>query len=336
MPRPDRQIPLGKLWLGVAISVIALGIAFHRVHWDELGYAIRQTKLLFIPVAMGFLLLNLWLRAWRWQILLRPLGRFRLIEECFRYYAIGFMSNMLIPLRAGDIIRPYLFGRKTGTPKTAVFATVILERITDLIAILGMLILLTTLMNIPPELRHGAFVAEVGGFLLLCLVSAAAWDPRLTTRFSWIQKRLPHFLERRIEGWMGATGAGLGAVRDARAIAMVAFVSLLVWLSSFFVVWSYLSALQLHLSWFAPLLIIVVSNLGASIPTAPGMIGVAHVLFIFSLSILGVDRNTSLAFAIIAHGVGFLLVVLIGLLCLWKEGLSFEELTLTRMRGAKQ
>src|SRR5688500_1096262 len=75
------------------------------------------------------------LRSLRWQYLLAPIGRTH-FGNAFRATVIGFAGSFLLPARAGEVIRPYLLARREGLNATAAFATIILERLLDLITVL--------------------------------------------------------------------------------------------------------------------------------------------------------------------------------------------------------
>jgi hypothetical protein len=49
---------------------------------------------------------------------------------------IGFAASFLLPARPGEVLRPYLLARREGLPPTAAFATIILERLLDLVTVL--------------------------------------------------------------------------------------------------------------------------------------------------------------------------------------------------------
>ena len=56
-----------------------------------------------------------------------------------RTTVIGFGASAVLPARAGEVIRPYLLARQEGLSATAAFATIIVERILDLVAVLVLL-----------------------------------------------------------------------------------------------------------------------------------------------------------------------------------------------------
>ena len=53
---------------------------------------------------------------------------------------IGFAALGVLPARAGDVLRPYLLARQEGLSTSATFATIVMERVLDLIAVLSLLV----------------------------------------------------------------------------------------------------------------------------------------------------------------------------------------------------
>ena len=77
------------------------------------------------------------LRALRWQYILAPLGETH-FSNAFQATVIGFAASFLLPARAGEVIRPLLLARREGLPATATFATIILERLMDMVTVLAL------------------------------------------------------------------------------------------------------------------------------------------------------------------------------------------------------
>src|SRR5205823_9206505 len=81
---------------------------------------------------------NLAIRALRWQYLLEPLGRAS-FANAFRATAVGFAASSILPARAGEVIRPYFLARHENMTATGAFATIILERVLDVLTVLVLL-----------------------------------------------------------------------------------------------------------------------------------------------------------------------------------------------------
>ena len=50
-------------------------------------------------------------RTWRWQMLLRPIGRAR-FGNALRATIIGFGLSAMLPARPGEVVRPYVLARR--------------------------------------------------------------------------------------------------------------------------------------------------------------------------------------------------------------------------------
>ena len=70
----------------------------------------------------------------------------------------------------------------------------------------------------------------------------------------------------------------------------------------------------------AAVLVLVMTNLGAAIPSSPSSLGVYHVLAVLGLSVWNIDTSAAVAFAIGSHALVTTLQILIGLVCAWFEG----------------
>src|SRR5262245_16489120 len=97
-----------------------------------------------LALSLATMFANLTIRAWRWQYLLEPLGQ-TTFANAFRATAVGFAASSILPARAGELIRPYFLARQArrsnadGMSATGAFATIILERLLDVVTVLVLL-----------------------------------------------------------------------------------------------------------------------------------------------------------------------------------------------------
>ena len=124
-----------RIGLSVAISVVFLGFAVRKVDWAEAGAALAAAHYLYVLPMLVVSIWSLYIRAQRWRVLLRPVGT-PAMRTLVAATNIGFMANMVLPLRMGEVIRPVLVSRKEREPLGGILATIVLERIFDLFTIL--------------------------------------------------------------------------------------------------------------------------------------------------------------------------------------------------------
>ena len=123
----------------VSVLAIALLAWFLRdANLADVWRHVRTAHVSLLLLALVFVAATFWIRAFRWQQLLGPIGptRFRTV---FRSGVIGFAALSILPARVGDLLRPYLVARQDGLQFTATFATIVMERVLDLIAVLALM-----------------------------------------------------------------------------------------------------------------------------------------------------------------------------------------------------
>jgi uncharacterized protein (TIRG00374 family) len=228
---------VSKLLLRLLVSLVIAGIL---VWWlmsqgfdvipslEEIRGAVSWWA---IPAYVGLFALFHTLRAWRWVHLLRPFARVptaTMLETAFT----GFMAIQMMPLRTGEVARPYLLDRYTGTSKSALFGTIAIERVID--GLMVSLWLTVALFTIPAA--AGPYVwglrllpLSIFAFALVLLV-AFHRRPALVSRLlervlGLVSKRLASFATGVIERFH----AGLAALPDRRSFWSFVGASVLYW-----------------------------------------------------------------------------------------------------------
>ena len=295
----------GRLLLGALLAAALLAWFFRGIDWSALGGALRAARPL--PL-VGLVLVTVGVysvRAWRWGDLLAPLGRVG-YADLFSATMVGFASGLLVP-RAQELLRPWLVSRRHPIPWSAGVATIILERLVDLITVLVLFALY--LFVLPPptaqlegpamDLAKGLGIAGAGASLgaLAFLLALHANAERVVGAFERLLARAPRWLAEPLGRMLHSFSAGLAVLRaPAPHLAKIALQSLVVWL--LIALGFYLNhlAFRIDLPFHASFLLIAFLVVGVAIPT-PGMVGGFH------------------AFS-------FLPILALGLPLLWREGLS--------------
>lgn len=323
---------------GLFVSVVALIAVVRNVDWYLFVFALRQLELRWLGLAAGLTTVNMLLRAVRWHGLLKSCSSAIALGESFRFFMIGYMSNLIFPLKAGELIRPYLLGRKQDVSVSGVFATIVIERLADIICLGSMLVLAVYVgvMQIPIEVSRG--VAVTVGIALLCalfLGFLSQYRPsvhRMESCFSFLPRNMGRRVARRLILFLDIARQSV-RVANIWPLVILTFAS---WTVAYFVVDSYILASGFNLPWYAPVFVLVIVNFGIIVPSSPGAVGLAHILYVYSLSLFGVGRSEALAFAVVVHGIGFLLVVGVGLVSTWIEGVSLREIFRQTQRGPNE
>ncbi len=100
-----------KLIIGIAISIAGLWYAFRGMNFSELIDHLSQTNFSFILLAMGIIVVSVALRAYRWQLMLKPIQTIT-FNPLFASTMIGYFGNSVLPFRLGELLRAYSISRK--------------------------------------------------------------------------------------------------------------------------------------------------------------------------------------------------------------------------------
>jgi glycosyltransferase 2 family protein len=321
----------GRLLAGVAAAFVLLAFFFRGMDWAALGGALRHAN----PVPLAGVVVTsvgvYCVRAWRWRQLLAPLGRVRFFDVLAATY-VGFASGMLIP-RAQEVVRPWLVSRRYPIPLSAGFATVVLERLIDLITVLVLFALYLFVLPVPAAQVSGAHMdaikvagamAALGALVVLALLFALhTWPDAVVGGLEKLLARAPGWLAAPLGRAVRAFSEGLAVLRAPWPQQLgIAGQSLLLWLLIALGFQLNHVGFSIDLPFQATFLLIAFLVVGVSIPT-PGMVGGFHAFYLLALTqVYGVDRATAAAAGIAAHALTNLPVLVIGLVLLGREGVT--------------
>lgn len=276
-------------FLGIIFGIILLFLAVINTDLNTILFLLSKTNPLLIILGLFPLALGLFLKTWRWQILLESaLPKTRI----FAILSIGYLVNNLLPARLGEAARIYLVGRreKVGIMKT--LATIIMEKALDTLVLI--LILLALLLGSP-------ILANNLKILFLGITLPQEWQTRITLFFSSFK-----------------------LLKDKRRVLALFVLSLLIWLAEAFWNYSLISSLKLNVPLSAAFFLAAVVNLGLFLPSPPGYIGVFHFLATFALLPFGVDKSQALSYALLQHTLEYFILSALGCWSAFK--LSFNPL----------
>ena len=158
--------------IGLAVGLLA--VFLRNADLGQVWASVTAARPDFLLLALAVTCATFVVRAERWQYLLGPLGPTR-FSTVFRTTVIGFAASAVLPARAGEVIRPYLLARREGLSATAAFATILVERILDLVAVLLLLAAFLIWFDPGLEARDSAvFQAIRFGGLVMAPVAVGA------------------------------------------------------------------------------------------------------------------------------------------------------------------
>lgn len=285
----------------------------------QLGRVFTQANYLWLAPAVVVFFVGVWVRAIRWGLLLRPVAAIP-ARRLFPVLLLGFAANNVLPVRAGELIRAHALSQREGISRSAILATIVVERVFDgltLLFLLGIVSLLTPLADwFSYVLRAGA-VVFLG--LLAVIVLLALGGQRSLQTVRWLAARLPRRIGSRIEAVVGLFLDGLAGVRRPSLLALVAVTSLAAWAIESGVSLLVFRAFGLDVPAYVALLVTSTANLAITLPSSQGGIGPFEFFAAQTLMAFGVATDTATAAAFVAHATVLIPVIPPGLWILWKS-----------------
>src|SRR3989344_1013263 len=136
-----------KILVSLGVSAACLYFATKNVDWKVLKEILSGAKLSYIFLGLVVSLITFWLRAVRWRILLSPFQKIPLLT-LLRWHIGALLINNLLPLRMGEITRAYWAGHKSSISKSTIFATIVLERLLDVLSLASITVALLFYMGV--------------------------------------------------------------------------------------------------------------------------------------------------------------------------------------------
>ncbi len=321
-------------WLfAIVIIVASIYYVVRDIDFAKLWSVLANADYLWVVLSIPIILLSHWVRAVRWKILLKPILDAKSTWNLFSAVMIGYAVNNVIP-RGGELVRPFVYARREHVSKSAVFATIIIERFLDVLFLLGLFAIVffynrDLISQAFPWLTDAniVFYVVLPVVLILFVILLSVYTnigfhllrilikPFFPQKYSKLESILESFLK------------GFAFIKTPSSYLRTISDSSLIWL--FYALPMYMMfhcfAFQEHLNlgvMDAGLLLIVV-GIGTTIAPSPGAIGLYHYLVTIAMvNIYNIPKEDALAYAILVHGVNMIIQVVVGAAFFLRENMS--------------
>ncbi|MFN4174303.1 MAG: YbhN family protein, partial [Parachlamydiaceae bacterium] len=208
----------------------------------------------------------------------------------------GVFLNVVLSIFVGEIARSYLVGYRFKVSKSAIFASVLVERIVDVAVLIFLLALVLAFSSFDlPNVNIGLFLS-LTALAAIIFISLVIWkEPTIEWLHSnhpikdrWIL-RIEHGIE------------GLRSITNPKLLFAIILISIIQWLVMAWANYKSITAIGIEVPFSAGILIMVVIAFALIMPQSPGHIGVIEFGYVFSLTAFGVEPSEAFAAAIVYH-----------------------------------
>ncbi|MEQ1923923.1 MAG: lysylphosphatidylglycerol synthase transmembrane domain-containing protein [Pyrinomonadaceae bacterium] len=323
-----------KFLILLAVAILILWFFGRNLDWTQVRSILRSVDPFWLTAAFAVITLGYFVRAVRWQVLLKPITPASL-RDLFATTTVGFAAVLIVG-RAGEIVRPmWLPMRDKRVRPSAALATIFVERVFDLVSLISIFSLSLIWFKPPPGMEPEFASLKLAGNILLAIavfgvLSLIFYHFKSAMLIGWFERVSDRrFVPKRLRAiflsLMRQLAASLNILKSPSGIFWSAFWTLTLWLTIALPTWFVLKAFGLQMSFFDSTFVMGIASLGSLVPTPGGAAGAFHAATAGSLILLSVEREQAAAVSIIMHLVYFAPAVVFGLYYLFHGDISVER-----------
>lgn len=301
------------------------------VDWPRVGSVLANVLLGEFALACLALLVSQAAHAARYAVLIRHIAPTAGPLLIWDAVLIGQAGNTLLPLRAGNVMRPYVVSRVTGASLPALLFTTLSELLCDA---LGVLLMVAGVLVLLPEGQVG-FVATVHGWaapaavgLVIAFFGVLGLGTRQARRTVLrLSGLLPSRRARRVAvSGFEALVIGLLPIGKLRRLMWAVLWTMLGWAAWVGAVVATGSSVGLVIHSSAALALVCALAIAMTVPQGPGFLGGFQVVTAQVLAMWGAPTVESQAVAVLLWVACFLPATLIGLEASIRRGVKLRAL----------
>jgi len=288
------------------LAAILLYYSLRGIDWRSVWKLLQQAKPVYLAVACLVSTLSLFLRAFRWRILLRAEGPVS-VADAFWATCAGYFGNNFLPARAGELIRSYMIHSSSGLSNTYVLTTALSERVADAITLVAIsAIALLTLPEQPGWLAHASKPFAILG---ACGILGFALAPRFAFAGDWLIDRLsPHAIREKLHAILDHIILGIRAFHDGGRLAGFALMTIVIWSNDAIFIVLAARAIDLNIEVTVAYLLLAGLGLASALPSTPGYVGIYQFVAVSVLVPFGMSRTDAVGYILLAQALQYLVV----------------------------
>ena len=325
--------------IGLVLTLGVLAFLVYRLDLPALGHALASAQYLYVLPLLATTVLLYGVGAFQWHLVLRPVHWVHPLRV-FRAQMVGALAQGLLHVPVGKLVQSYVLARRVRVSMSAVLATTLVDRLVDGFAFLGLVGVVLTCTDLPVGTAPAQTALRAAGWtslgLSLGLAALVVVLRAFPTQGAALVARVLGVLAPRWSQPAAALYArfcqGLGVpsrwwergLLGACALGRKAMIPWQVyWMAR---------AFALDLPWMAYPFQVVVLGFLLFLTGALGIRGTYQAGMVVALGFYGVTKEVAVAIAVLVEVVGHGTALVLGLVSLWLEGVTLDELRALRAR----
>ncbi len=308
--------------LGLVISLVLLYFSLKGLDAKAIFDTLKKTDYRLAMLPFVFISGSVILASFKWQ---KISGHNVRLSDTLISLIIGLFVNNVLPARLGEVARGYVLSTRKGISFTYAISTVFVDRIFDLTGLLLITFLFFPKHRLPENVSQAIYILI--GLLTSCIIllivfSREKLSGAIAGRLNKIQKPFIAKLAKRIVEIQG----NLKRIQSPLNVILYILIAFLQWLSMSAALYFAMLTLGIHMKFTYAPFVCALLNMGLTIPSSPGYIGVYQFLLVYLLSIFGIPKYEGFTVSILFHASWYIPYNIAGFLLLLKEHMKIGEL----------
>ena len=313
--QPESQASNGAKIIRIALGIAILIAILCLVDLPTFVHTLAELSPVYFAVMLATAALGRFLRAWKWNVLLRARGIRISTWQALRMSFIAHFTGAWTPGQiGGDAYRLYALRefRKTDV----VLSTLLIERYAGLCAV-SFFVIIGLPVSFPYLYRGSPWLIPV---LLALILLVVAVIPCLFSRrlLAWTLRRVPQLRGTSLEAKMRSFYVTVASYKNHRGALVVFTVAAMTEVLSYFVL-NYFSAkaLGLNVSLWYFLFAMPIVHLFLRIPISFQAMGIQEGCFAYAMVLHGFQPAQGLAVSVVQRALEWIIAIVPGGLLLW-------------------
>lgn len=319
-----------KSSVGFLISIGLLVWLYYSIEWSVVWQELHHINYWVVVLVTVLLILHFYMRSYRWRFLLPEIeGEARpSLNVLFNCIMVGNFATYILPLRAGEFIRPLLLTNYTKYTFPTAFSSVIVERFFDLVTVLFTFAYVVTQVDTLPDwASKGAMALGIlaGGIFVFIIIGSLF--PKIAQTI--VNKSiffLPEFVKTKIQKLVKDFLESARVVNNIKNLTRIIILSICVWVIIYLFTYAGFFLIPGDYSFLMALTVTVVIALAVAAPSAPGFIGVYQTACIAGFHIFGYSSEKAITYSIVTHAINYVLFTVFTLFFCFRNDLNIRSL----------
>ncbi|KPU46231.1 hypothetical protein OXPF_01500 [Oxobacter pfennigii] len=314
-----------KKIISIALSVFLGGallyIILKRVGLSNIAFYMSNLNYWWILISLATYTLDMLLRAYKWQYMLKDNGVFIGVADSFKAYNLGNTLNIIVPAKIGDIARSYYLKNKFNHSYSSTLPSVFLDRFFDVLGVYVVLLIsgiyVLNKVSMPPWFFNLIFIGVA--FLIIAFFVIQYLMKNKFKVSALKNEKIKNLLLQLIN-------ALEGSIKDRVKFITLLIYSSLIWICDGLVTYFVLLSLGGAMNPLAAAFATMVATLTKVFPVTPGGIGVFEGTMVIILSLFGLTGELAGMLSALTHIIMNLYTLIIGVYVLVTSGINVSTI----------